>query len=348
MVSRTKNWLFYLLFIPFFANAVIMDLQDLKQDFVLETKQIVIPGYPESFNPCLTRWNDTLLLTFRIHDPITGDTCQNGFVLLDDDLNIISDPKPLEIRFSEPPEYHKMQDPRIIAVGDDHYIVFNNQVGITPLMEIRRMFIAKLFFDGDRLYTDNPIGLYDYDAPQIQNKEKNWVPFAYNETLLLAHSLVPHYILRPSLGSESCSFIASTNDSLSWYWGVPRGGTPALLVGDQYLAIFHSCKHMSTVNSNATPMTHYFMGAYTFSKEPPFEITAMSPQPIVGDNFYYGELYQTWKPLLVVFPVGIVCDDDFVWVSYGRQDHEAWILKLDKKGLLNSLKPATDAEMVIQ
>jgi predicted GH43/DUF377 family glycosyl hydrolase len=347
MISRTKIWLFYLLFIPYFSSAAIVDLQDLKQDFVLETKRIEIPGYPGAFNPSLTRWNDTFLLTFRIRDSITGNTSQNGFVLLDDDLNIISDPKPLEFRFSRPPKYYGMQDPRIVAVGEDHYIVFNNQVRKTPLKEIRRMFIAKLFFDGERLYTGNPTGLYNFDAPQVQNTEKNWVPFAYNETLLLAYSLFPHFILLPFLGSESCSFIASTIGSFTWHWGTPRGGTPAIQVGDQYLAIFHSCKHMSTVNSNAKPMTHYFMGAYTFSNEPPFEITAMSPQPIVGDNFYYGELYKTWKPLLVVFPVGIVCDDNFIWVSYGRQDHEVWIMKLDKKGLLDSLKPVTNSEVVL-
>ena len=30
-------------------------------------------------------------------------------------------------------------------------------------------------------------------------------------------------------------------------------------------------------------------------------------------------------------------DDQFIWISYGRQDKEIYLVKLDKKGLLDSL-----------
>ena len=40
-----------------------------------------------------------------------------------------------------------------------------------------------------------------------------------------------------------------------------------------------------------------------------------------------------------VFPAGILIDNDFIWISYGRQDHEIWIAKLDKKALIESLTP---------
>ena len=30
-------------------------------------------------------------------------------------------------------------------------------------------------------------------------------------------------------------------------------------------------------------------------------------------------------------------DEEHVWIVYGRQDHELWVAKLDKKGLLESL-----------
>lgn len=81
------------------------------------------------------------------------------------------------------------------------------------------------------------------------------------------------------------------------------------------------------------------MGAYTFKPHPPFSITAISPWPIVADDFYRPPYYKTWKPLRCVFPAGIVVDEKYVWISYGRQDHEIWIAKLDKQKLMNSLIP---------
>ncbi len=327
---------------PFHSHGQLIDLQNMSQDFVLETIKIDIPGHPHAFNPSLIRCNDTLLLTFRIQDLQSGDTSQNGFVLLNDDLEIISEPKLLEILFSEPPTYSKMQDPRIVAVGNEYFIVFNNQIGMAPSKEIRRMFMAQLFYNGERLYTDTPEGLLNFETPQEQYQEKNWVPFAYENSLYLAYSILPHTILQPLPGTQSCTTIASTQANLSWDWGQPRGGTPALLVGDQYLAFFHSSKLMITSQSKGKKISHYFMGAYTFSREPPFSITAISPEPIVGENFYCGAEYQTWKPLVVVFPCGFIQDENFIWVSYGRQDHEVWIAKLDKQGLLNSLIPVNN------
>ena len=112
-----------------------------------------------------------------------------------------------------------------------------------------------------------------------------------------------------------------------------------MLIDGEYLAFFHSSTYMSTVHSKGRVIQHYFMGAYTFAAEPPFELTRISPEPIVGKDFYKGREYTTWKPLRVVFPCGFVFNDRFIWIAYGRQDHEVWIAKLDKKKLFDSLIP---------
>jgi hypothetical protein len=83
------------------------------------------------------------------------------------------------------------------------------------------------------------------------------------------------------------------------------------------------------------------MGAYSFEKHPPFAITAIRQTPIIGNNFYHGPEYKMTKPCCVVFPCGLVLDDHYVWVVFGRQDHEIWMAKLDKKGLYDSMIPAT-------
>jgi predicted GH43/DUF377 family glycosyl hydrolase len=77
---------------------------------------------------------------------------------------------------------------------------------------------------------------------------------------------------------------------------------------------------MATVQSKGKSVQHYFMGAYTFDRQPPFAITAISPSPIVGKNFYRGPEYKTVKPLRVVFPCGFVFDDRYIWVVYGKNE----------------------------
>ena len=99
---------------------------------------------------------------------------------------------------------------------------------------------------------------------------------------------------------------------------------------------------MQTTHSDGKNILHYFLGAYTFSSLLPFEITQMSPEPIIGEHFYKGAKYPPyWHPIQAIFPCGYVSDDNHIWIAYGRQDHECWVVKLDRQGLLQSLIPVT-------
>lgn len=199
-------------------------------------------------------------------------------------------------------------------------------------------------WNGKSFYIEEAQSIEEYPGGKQSRWEKNWVPFIYEDKLLLAYSIVPHRILRPILGTKTCLPAFSSVGLIQWAWGVLRGGTQAFLVDGEYLSFFHSSTNMASVHSEGKVIPHYFMGAYTFSASPPFEITRISKEPIVGKNFYDGPAYKTWKPLRVVFPGGFVFDDHFIWVVYGRQDHELWVAKLDKKGLLNSLIPVNSVK----
>ncbi len=336
--------LVYLL--PTSVQAELIDLEKKTQDFVLETKKIEIPGFPDAFNASIVRWNNALLLSFRFRDPITLSTDGIGFVWLDEEFNIVGDPQILDVRLMEPMSRNSMpsswaQDPRLIVVAERLYIVYSN-IYKSLLGEKRRMLVAELQMDETNLYIENPQWLLNFEGADKTFQEKNWVPFDYQGNLLLSYSLNPHVVFYPIPGTANCELLASTNAKIKWHWGTLRGGTQALIVGDEYLAFFHSSKNMTTIQSAGKEMQHYFMGAYTFNTEMPFEITRISPEPIVGKNFYNGPVHKTWKPLRVVFPCGYVFDDNYIWVSYGRQDHEVWIVKLDRKGLYKSLVPVTE------
>lgn len=326
--------------------AQVHDLQKMKQNFVLETKQIVIPGYPDAFNPSIIRWHGRLLMSFRYRDPTrleTSLTDSIALVWLNDDFNPISNPYTLT-HYKLPNQGTCAQDPRLIVVKNKIYMVYSDDFDHTNGNRVHRMIIAEVMvhIDGFSVLNSEPIFAFEGEHPE--KREKNWVPFIYQNHLFLAYSLQPHLILGASEQAGVYDTYAKTHANIKWDWGVLRGGTTGQMVDGKYLAFFHSVKALTTVQSNSELMTHYLMGAYTFEPDPPFAINGFSPKPIVGDGFYEGPMYKTWKPLRVVFPCGFIFDEEFIWVTYGRQDHEMWVVKMNKAGLLKSLKPVTTME----
>lgn len=327
---------------PILLDAKFPDLESKIPDFVLETKQIVIEGYPDAFNPSIVRFQGSLLLCFRTYNPITRATDKIGLIWLDEEMNPISSPQILHFQNSDPYCLLKRQDPRLILYKDRLFIAYNNVLEGIKEREIRRMLLAEVFYNGKDFFVLDSDCFINFEGDKLERSEKNWVPFEYKGELFLAYSIVPHRILRPLYGQSICEPVASTLSKMKWDWGVLRGGTPALLdENGEYLAFFHCSKSMATVHSKGKSIPHYFMGAYTFNGSPPFDLTGISPFPIVGQKFYHGPAHKTWKPLVVVFPGGYVFSGQSIWVVYGRQDHELWAVKLDKQGLLNSLAPVS-------
>jgi len=319
-----------------------VNLETSAQDFVLETQQIEIPGHPLAFNPSIIRWQGRLLLSFRIRYPETLIN-QIGLIFLDEEFHPDGSAQILDIRMPDPLSVPKRQDPRLVAIGDKLFVVYNNVLLRNFKPEIRRMFAAEVHFDGTGFYVDQAEYLRYFEDEKPDRSDKNWVPFDYEGTLLMARFLDPHWVLRPIWGTGICETFSKSARPIYWDWGQLRGGTPALLINpDEYLAFFHSSINMPSLHSKGKIVRHYFMGAYVFSAHPPFEIKRMSSEPIIGKNFYLGKEHQTWKPLHVVFPGGFVFDDRYIWIAYGRQDHEIWIVKLDKERLLNSLTSTSD------
>lgn len=334
-----KPLLFFLYFVIVDKLPALMDLDKLEQTFVLETKKINIPGYPDAFNPSIVQWNGRLLMSFRTRDPSTQLATLVGFTWLDKDFNPVGISQLLHIDKQNPPSSY-IQDPRLIAIKDKLYIVYSDLwEEKDSKVKTRRMCTAEIDYDGVRFYARKREFFLDFEGDKNNKSEKNWVPFDYQGTLLFAYSISPHKIFFPIFGERDCNTIAFSQGFNPWKWGILRGGTPALLLDGSYLAFFHSSKVLTTVQSDGKSITHYFMGAYLFENHPPFAIKKISPKPIVSKEFYNGPAYQTWKPLRVIFPGGFIYDKKYIWIAYGRQDYESWIVKLDKKDLLNSLIP---------
>lgn len=324
----------------FAEDKELVDIESKAQGFVLETKQIQIPGYPIAFNPSLIRWRGQLLMSFRIiPDRRRKYDSEIGLVFLNEDFKPISDPQLLSLRDEYTTAPCRAEDARLLTIGDRLFAIYDDNTEEKLSKGGFRLYVAELFFDGEHFIAGNVERLSYYEGETRDLREKAWVPFEYQGALLLAYSLLPHKIFCPRLdGSETCDTIALSTSLIDWRLGTLRGGTPGFIDNDRYLAFFHSSKEMATAHSNGQKILHYFIGAYTFSKEPPFQITSISPEPIVGKGFYNGAVYNHYfKPIRCVFPCGYIFDGPFLWLAYGRDDHECWVAKIDKQKLLESL-----------
>lgn len=307
-----------------------IDLEQMTQDYVLEVRQLHIPGYPTACNASIVRWQNRLILSFNAYSVGKEDQPDlMGLATLDEDFKVTGTPQILDV------PKNLWQDARLVVLNDTLYLVFNGAIE----GQVRRTFITQADFNGVEFSIEPPKAFLHFPGENPNQWERNWIPFVYNNSLLLATQLMPHRILSPVLGSQTCEEITSLNFSSSWMWGTPKTGTTAHLDGNHYLALFHSIKVMPSIHSDGKSIQHYFMGAYTFEDHPPFQVTAMSKEPIVGKHFYHGPEYTMCKPCRVVFPCGYVMDKEFIWVVYGRQDHEIWMAKLEKKGLYSNMEP---------
>jgi predicted GH43/DUF377 family glycosyl hydrolase len=321
-------------------RADLLDLDTLHQDLILETRRIEIPGYPYAFNPSMVRWNDFILMSFRIvPDPKQVFVSQIGVILLDSNFNPIGEPQILETRSKDSSVPARAEDARLVYIRGKLYIVYSDNLDVKLTGGGFRLMVGELEYARGIFSISNLCKLTDFPGQRSDLREKNWVPFDHQGRLRLAYSISPHLIFEPIPYTGICHTLACTSPPIDWDWGILRGGTPALLVNDdEYLAFFHSVKKMATVNSKGKTMSHYFIGAYTFSSRPPFQITRFSLKPIVGANFYSGIAYKPyWGSIQCVYPAGLLIDEEAIWISYGRQDHEIWVAKLDKQKLYQSL-----------
>lgn len=320
-----------------FGEQSFIDFEDRLHPAIKTITEIVIPEFPCAFNGTIFSYNDHILYCFRERDKNLKSTFGMGCVYLDKNFKPISKPHIIQWKDPNPSSFEQTQDPRLFVVAGKLYIIFSNFYSFEGITA-RRMFVAQLTEENEMFSIEKPVCM---QAPERLSKrwEKNWVPIVHNDELYLAYTLEPHYVLKPNIKTGQIEEAFLSSGDINWQWGELRGGTAAFLDHDKYIAFFHSSLLLKSVHSKGKKIQHYVMGAYLFESKLPFHLTAISPEPIVGKGFYCGKPYPTWKPLHVVFPMGLIVGEDSLWVSYGRQDFETWVVEFDKQKLYASLEP---------
>lgn len=309
---------------------------------VLSTKRIFFEEFPDAFNPSLIKTDMGYLMAFRytpnrwIHPGLSYIV----IVPLDASLTPTTKPQVLKVRPKYSKVFSQAEDPRLFIYKDRIFLIYNdNAEKRDPSPQDRRdMFIAELFHDKDKGYTlSAPRKLIYEEKYKKAIWQKNWLPFEYNGMMLFIYSITPHEIIYPNVVNGSCYKFDITDIESPWNWGNLRGSTPPIIDDGEYFSFFHSSIVTSSAASFGCEMYFYFMGAYTFSATPPFQITKISRTPILHDTFYTPSTFYK----RVVFPGGCVIAGDLVHVAYGKDDCEIWIATLDKAALKRSLIPVT-------
>jgi predicted GH43/DUF377 family glycosyl hydrolase len=307
---------------------------------VSSTFRIELDEYPGAFNPSLVAIEEGYILTFRyLPEPHTRPWISYiGAVVLNHDFKPINSGELLDIRFDNCHIPSQAEDARVFTYQGRYYLTYNDNpdVANTSIKDRRDIYIAQLSYQNDHFIVGRPIKLIHPHMYEKRSWEKNWMPFIWNDSLFLGYSVTPHEILEANLETGECSPIFSTHFPINWKWGELRGGTPPLLVDGEYLAFFHTAKQMVSGATNNQKMWHYFMGAYTFSAKPPFNITKVSTLPINDKSFYVDSQH----PKRVIYPGGFVISGKNIYVAYGKDDVEIWIAVINKNKLINSLKAA--------
>lgn len=243
----------------------------------------------------------------------------------------------------------------------------------THLSKYKKVYKTEIVFHAksDMFYAkETPIHI-NIDHEFGERHQKNWTPFEYcpgckfvngivssdyiqdiRQKLrkanfdpalqLYIYSIIPHRILYSIPTPDDKSLEHAHTVSLTkllpqykWEWGEMRGGSPAVLWNEShYISFFHSSGifHQKWTIS-------YYMGAYLFESKPPFAITHISTNPIVHANMINESLGWAYKTVdVIVFPCGIVLEDEFIYVSYGHNDIDGWVVKLKRDTFISSLE----------
>ncbi|RYH29705.1 hypothetical protein EON65_07580 [archaeon] len=242
-------------------------------------------------------------------------------------------------------------DPRLYLHNRHLYIEHFRQVGKRHYV----LYADRLHYNAsfDALHVHPPVRQFVVEGELGSRPQKNWAAFEFQpnrhtkSSILYVYSINPHRILHQhcvehtvNLNMTTVSlteYVPTPNLPVLWQYGELRGGSPAKVIhtlhGNRYLTFFHS----QYLDSN-TGMLTYYMGAYLFQAHPPFAMTHITPDIIACKQCYNEEYGIAYKALdYILFPMGFVIRErgQILFVSVGRNDNSAYILKINKTALVD-------------
>jgi predicted GH43/DUF377 family glycosyl hydrolase len=211
-----------------------------------------------------------------------------------------------------PYDGYNAEDPRFVACSESHlYLSYNDG---------SRMWIACIEWESMKVEWSHRIE--KVGGFTLAEKEKNWIfEVAVNPnsslTLFCDYSLDPHVQLighADSAGIRLNELEEKQDHDLSdWRHGKIRGGTPWFSYGDAEYCMFHSSVQIA--EGPHGPVRQYYGGVMRRTLE---GITDFTSEPLlIGESC---DVFNRPSQHQVVFPCGLIIQDDWAVVSYGVND----------------------------
>lgn len=346
-------------------NGVLLpsDVVETLVPLVEETKVIKIPGlYGHTMNPGITKYENGYLMSFRTgsigiiswikrHLKLEKETyiC---FIKLNKDFKPVGKLSAVKhTSLLDSDGYNLGEDPRLIVFQDKIYVFYNDlQYGNTKDQFVKRMHMAEVvdrrgkfslknitllnFVDAEEYYRRNRS--QDKEQGVVRQFEKNWGPFIYQNELYLVYLLEPHVILKPNLETGECRLLYENEEIDICPRGMARGGTPAIRIGNEYIAFYHTllrARHrFPSLHKTPHPRSNaYCFSAYSFDAKPPFSVKRKLSGYIGGKGLYN-------ERRKMVFPSGSIVEGDNIYLFSGINDQKMTVSRISKQKLLKALE----------
>lgn len=301
------------------------------------------------YNPAIVRFRDRLLMAYRVDFGYEKPfRVASAICALDERLQVVQG-SAVALADTIDGGAANHYDARFLVFQDRLFVHYNNDWNTVP----NQIFLVEL--DPNTLQARSPARPLALMGPR-QPCEKNWLLFDHDGDLYAIYQVDPHIVLRLDLagaGPVRCWPVYHTEWDTTAYdqrYGVLRGGTPPVRMGENYISIFHSRTHVLKSVSTNQPQAverlkrvtwlrqvrrwireqfdpvRYYGGVYSFAAAPPFTPTFIRPTPILWPEHEGPRQRPTpshMAPRRVVYPCGLVRWADGWLVSYGVHDERA-------------------------
>lgn len=216
------------------------------------------------------------------------------------------------------------EDPRVFVHEGRTYLSCCNFVWNHPRGRPHQI-ICEVDGDWKSLWRADPV--YGENGSHTLNNrgwEKNWLWFISDGAFHLIYRTQPHTVARFDRAWGLKDQWITRSPKLAWKWGEMRGGTPPVLIGDEYWSWFHS--------SSDWGVKRYHMAPYAFEAKAPHRMTRCADRPFLSGSAQ--DKTGQGKPLCV-FPCGSIFRGGEWFITFGINDLEAgWIGGISQQEVL--------------
>lgn len=219
-------------------------------------------------------------------------------------------------------------DPRLIWTADNRLLMIyssTSEVGFHREC-IRGMVIMDLNKSSEFL-NNKP---FLVSPPDLEGRQKNWMPFSYDGKIYLIASICPHIIYELDDKTFKSKKLYETSWLNPWMFKeFLRGNTNAVQLEDgNYLGTFHTATwHEKTC--------YYDNGCYLFEGKPPFKVLKCSNRTYLKAEDAIHPHFRKGSIIRCPFPVGMVRNNNQILISYGDNDSIVKIMETTVQDMMN-------------